>query len=280
MYLSLSPGLIGVSSQWPRAMELAARHGFAGIDSGTAQLAGLTEVQLDEARETMAALRVRPGYFGLEGPVSGPEEAWIAGIEALRIAAPKARQLGYTRAVSVVLPFSETRPYAENLEFHVRRLKLATDILGEQGIRLGLEYVSPLTRRAPYPHHFVRDLNGTLELIAAMGVPNLGLLLDSFHWHCAQEAPEAIAALTNAQIVAVHLNDVPANRPLRDQVVFERELPGATGVVDLKGFMAALRSTGFDGPLTCEPMNKALNDLDDEVALARTHDAMARTLEL
>jgi len=280
MYISLSPGLIGVSGGWPQAIELAARHGFAGIDSGAAQLAGLSDLQLENARATMTSLGVRPGYFGMEGPVSAPDDVWIAGVEKLRAAAPKARQLGYTRAVGVVLPFSETRLYAENLQFHVERLRFITGILGEQGIRLGLEYVSPLSRRAPYPHHFVRNLEGTLELIAAVGVPNLGLLLDTFHWHCAEENALEIAALTNAQIVAVHLSDVLANRPLEEQVVFERELPGATGVVDLKGFVAALRSTGFDGPVTCEPMNKALNNLDDETALARTSEAMARTIEL
>ena len=40
-------------------------------------------------------------------------------------------------------------------------------------------------------------------------------------------------------------NKLPASR--------QRELPGATGVIDLAQFIAALRRLGYDGPVRAEP---------------------------
>lgn len=279
MYLSPAPGLLGIKQTFLDSLELAARAGFSGVDTGAGQLAALSDAQIETATARFQALELRPGYFGFDlAPLTAPDEAWHSAVERCPLAASNARKLGYTRATAVVLPFGETRDFDENFAFHVERLRQITPILRENGVSLGLEYVAPLTRRAAYAHHFVHDLRGMLKLIEAVGAPNLGLLLDSFHWFCAGETTEQIAALSASQIVAVHLNDAIKDRPRDEQVAFERELPGASGEIDLAGFMAAIKATGYDGPLTCEPMNKTLNELDDEVAAARTSEAMAQFL--
>ncbi len=280
MYLSFAPGLLGIGADFAQSLEMAARHGFAGLDSSASQLASLSKAEAEALRSRLAELSLRAGYFGLDPVViSAPDEAWQAGIEGLKRAAPVAQVLGYTRAIAVVLPFSETLPFAENLDFHSARLQQIAPILAASGVSLGLEYVAPLTRRAPYEHHFVHDLRGTLELIEAVGAPNLGLLLDSFHWFCAGETGADIAALKAAQIVAVHLNDAIKNRPRDEQVAFERELPGDSGEIDVAAFLNAIKATGYDGPLTAEPMNKVLNGLPDEEAAARTAKAMKSLLD-
>lgn len=277
MYLSFAPGLLGIKTNFEESLDMAARHGFTGVDSSVSQLASLSPDEIAALRARFAELSLRPGYFGLDPVViSAPDEAWQAGVERLQSAAPTAKALGYTRAIAVVLPFSETRSFEENLAFHLSRLREILPILAGSGVSLGLEYVAPLTRRAPYEHHFVHDLRGTLALIEAVGAPNLGLLLDSFHWFCAGETTGDIAALSAWQIVAVHLNDAIKNRPRDEQIAFERELPGDSGQIDLAGFLNAIKTTGYDGPLTCEPMSKTLNDLPDEEAAARTAEAMKR----
>jgi sugar phosphate isomerase/epimerase len=281
MYLSFAPTPLGIQTSLTGALDLAARHGFEGVDSSSSQLAALSAGEIAALAQQFEALNVRPGYFGLDPVViSAPNEAWHNGVELLKTAAPVAKDLGYTRAIAVVLPFSETRPFAENFEFHLARLGEIEPILAENGVSLGLEYVAPLTRRAPYPHHFIHDLRGALELIAAAKSSNLGLLLDSFHWFCAGESGAQIAALKPSQIVAVHLNDAIKNRPRDEQVAFERELPGESGEIDLKSFIQALKTLGYDGPLTCEPMNKVLNALNDDEATARTFAAMQKVTSL
>ena len=37
----------------------------------------------------------------------------------------------------------------------------------------------------------------------------------------------------------------------------ERALPGATGVVDIAGFLGALNTIGYDGPIVPEPFGNA-----------------------
>ena len=159
---------------------------------------------------------------------------------------------------------------------HVRRINAVTAILDDFGIALALEYVSPLSRRASYTHHFIHDMQGMLALCVALDSPHAGLLLDSFHWHCAGETVGDIEALPAERIVVVHLNDAP-NLPREEQTVGERTLPGATGVIDLAGFLGALRTIGYDGPVTCEPMAKAISALprkDEEGILALVSASM------
>jgi sugar phosphate isomerase/epimerase len=160
----------------------------------------------------------------------------------------------------VLLPFHETWPFGQALDEHVRRFGEMLPILADHGLSLGLEYVSPLSRRAPYAHHFVHDLKGTLQLMEAVDANNLGLLLDSLHWHCAGETKYQLMQLQPEQVVLVHINDA-LDRPLEEQVVGERTLPATTGVIHITAFMDALRHIGYDGPVTCEPMSNAIEAL-------------------
>ena len=116
-----------------------------------------------------------------------------------------------------------------------------------------------------------------LALCDALTSPHAGLLLDSFHWHCAGEDTDAITRLAAARVVVAHINDAP-NLPREAQTVGDRNLPGETGVIDLPGFVGALRSIGYDGPVTCEPMAKAIAALPrkDEDGIVETVSAALR----
>jgi sugar phosphate isomerase/epimerase len=102
-----------------------------------------------------------------------------------------------------------------------------------------------------------------MELVNAVGAANLGILLDSFHWYCASETVADIKALDVDRIVVVHLADAP-DRPMDEQVAFERELPG-NGVADLTGFCRTLAEMGYDGSVTCEPFQTFDGMTCDEV---------------
>ena len=49
-----------------------------------------------------------------------------------------------------------------------------------------------------------------------------------------------------------------------------RALPGETGVIDIAGFLQALRAIGYDGPVVPEPFKKELSDLPSDEARLRT----------
>jgi sugar phosphate isomerase/epimerase len=120
----------------------------------------------------------------------------------------------------------------------------------------------------------------TKELIAEIGTGNVGFVLDSWHWWTAGDTIEDLRTLKNEQIVSVDLNDAPAGIPKEQQIDGRRELPRATGVIDLAGFLKALQEVGYDGPVRPEPFNKSLNDLENEAACAATIQAMKHAFAL
>jgi sugar phosphate isomerase/epimerase len=62
----------------------------------------------------------------------------------------------------------------------------------------------------------------------------------------------------------VHVNDAPLGVPLDEQLDNVRDVPGATGVIDITAFLQALEYCGYDGPVTPEPFCARLKDLTPE----------------
>ena len=113
-----------------------------------------------------------------------------------------------------------------------------------------------------------------MELIAEMGEPNVGVVLDSWHWYTAHETAEDLRQLKNSDIVACDLNDAPPGIPIDQQIDNRRELPAATGVIELKKFLQVLLDIGYDGPIRAEPFNAALNALDNNTACKATVESL------
>ena len=219
----------------------------------------------------MATHGVRAGYGSmLTRTLSASRGEWDHAMEQLPRVAALAQRLGFTRAGVVVLPFDDGLDPAANRKRHLARLREAAPVLADHGVRLGLEYVSPRTRRADAAFTFVHTMAALRELIAEAQQPNVGLMLDTFHWHCAGEGVDDLRALRADEVAVVHVNDAPAGIGLDRLDVRNRDLPGATGVIDLAGFMSALRAIGYDGPVTAEPTHPRWVERSGEEATAET----------
>jgi sugar phosphate isomerase/epimerase len=270
MYSALSPGAIGVAAPTIEDAIAAARQGgFAGVEVNVRELAERV------AREGAGALRalfdgsgVRPAAFGLPVDWHGSEEAWRRDLRALPDLARAAASVGCTRTNMWIMPASDDLTYAENRRFHLERLGPVASALGEHGVRFGLEFIGPKTLRDGKRHEFVYTLEGMLDLAAEIG-PNVGLLLDCWHWYTSHGTLEALRALTPEQIVYVHVNDAPAGVPIDDQVDNVRALPGETGVIPIADFLAALDRIGYDGPVVPEPFKASLRDLPSDAERLR-----------
>lgn len=280
MYPSLMPDLIGIDVLPDRAIEIAGQHGFMGIDLRlTHHLEWIEKFGPTRLADRMNAHGVRPGYASLlTRTLSAPAGEWEPMITNLPRLAKLAQQLGYTRAGVVVLPFHDHFDFNTNRDHHQKRLEEVAPLLDDHGIRLGLEYVSPESRRAVAEFAFVHDLQGMRQLIVDAGQPNVGIMLDSFHWHCAGETAADITALDARDIVVVHVNDAPKDVRVDQLDVRCRELPGATGIIDLDGFIAALAEVGYDGPVTSEPTHDRWTQTRASQAAAMTGRAVRSML--
>lgn len=279
MYKSLLPDLLKVSCSPLESITYAQKLGFEGVEfrfrHDTPQITADTFKQVKQA---MNDAGIKAGNCSLlTGKSTDSDADWQACIQSLDQRCAIAAELGFTRSMLVLMPFHETLDFQQCWDMHVSRLQQAGDVLAQYGIRLGLEYISPLTRRKDFPMHFVHDLAGTLNLLKDVDRKNIGIMLDSFHWHCARETVADITALSNEQVVAVHVNDAIADRAIDEQSAFERDMPGETGVIDLDGFHNALRQINYDGPVTAEPLHPTKwNDRDPIELLGKLSACMDR----
>ena len=280
MTMALSPGAIGVRATQIEAIELAAKYGFESVDAFSAYLASLDEAQLADLLGLMKTKGVTFGAAGLPVDFRKDETAFAGGMKELPRIAAGLRRAGVTRMTTWIMPCHDTLTYAKNFRQHATRLREVGRVLGDHGIRLGLEYVGPKTLWTSKRYPFLHTLGEALDLIQETGAANIGVLLDSYHWWTAGDTEADILALRAEQVVSLDLNDGAAGVPREEQIDGKRELPCATGAIDLAIFLNAVHKIGFDGPARAEPFNKALNDLENDAACAATAEAMKKAFAL
>ncbi len=276
MQKALSPGAIGVKAPTLEAAAEAARTGgFTAVEISPSEV---VTRGVEASREALGGVEV--AGFGIPFDWRNDREAWQHGLSPLPEQAAAMAELGCRRCTTYIMPMSDALDYADNQAFHVGRLAPIAKILADHGIALGLEYVGPKTLWSKGKYPFAHTMREMLDLCAEVG-PNVGLLLDCWHWYTSHETTDDIRALRPEQVVYVHVNDGPVGVDVDDQLDHVRDLVAATGVIDLKGFLDALRAIGYDGPVVCEPFKKELADLPDDAArLKAVGEAMDKGLGL
>ena len=277
MFKNLNLGAIGVKATLSESIDYARRFGFVGIDFSITEAVTLAEtIGMDGVRNLFEDAGVFPGSWGFPVNYRQDEATWREGLMLLPKQAEFALELGCARTATWILPASDERNFQDNFNFHVNRLRPAAQILADYGCRFGLEFIGPKTLRTPRKYNFVYTMDGMLALCAAIGTGNVGLLLDVWHLYTAHGTLDGARRLTRDDVVTVHVNDAPAGIAIDDQIDNVRALPGETGVIDIKGFLEALRAIGYDGPVTAEPFSQRLSKLTPDAAIQETADAMSK----
>ena len=264
--IDLVCGNIGVSANQREAIELAARHGFESVGADGAFLASLSDDQVSELKSFMKAKGIVFGAAGLPVEFRRDDDQFRKGLEDLPKFAAGLHRAGVDRVATWLMPCHDTLPYLQNYRQHVTRLREVARTLKEYDVRLGLEYVGPKTSWASRRYTFIHTLAEMKELIAKINTDKVGFVLDSWHWWHAGDTVADLLALKGSDVIAVDLNDAPATVPKDQQSDGRRELPCATGVIDVGAFLKALNEIGYDGPVRAEPFNKAVNGLPKDEA--------------
>ncbi|HWX21275.1 MAG TPA: sugar phosphate isomerase/epimerase family protein [Candidatus Binatia bacterium] len=254
-------GNIGVSANQREAIELAARHGFESVGADGAFLASLSDEQVTELKSFMKTKGIVFGAAGLPVEFRRDEARFGEDLKGLPKFAAGLQRAGVDRVSTWLMPCHDTLPYLENFRQHVTRLREVAKTLKEHGVRLGLEYVGPKTSWASRRYSFIHTLAEMKELIGEINTGTLGFVLDSWHWWHAGDTAADLLALKESEVIAVDLNDAPAGVPKDQQPDGRRELPCATGVIDIGAFLNALNEISYDGPVRAEPFNQAVNKM-------------------
>jgi sugar phosphate isomerase/epimerase len=260
MYVSLN-GSLTRQMAWPDFARLASKLGYGGVDVNfnAAKAEGA-----DATRALLHDLNLTPAVCNLPVPyASSDEAAFQDALKQLDENAKFASAIGLTRMMAVLSPGSQM-PRDERRKFLKDRITPVSEILGRSQIRLGLEFLGPLYMRQnpKSPNPFIWTLPETVAFARECG-PNIGATLDAWHWHHSGGTVADILAAGKANIVHVHISDAKPQPPeeVRDN---HRHMPGE-GIIDLVGFLQALKKIGYEDGVSPEPLGRVPADMPAEV---------------
>lgn len=278
--MDLRGGSIGVHANQIEAIELAAKHGFESVTPDPGYAASLDKSSRQKLVDTLKQHKLVWGSAGMPVEFRKDEQTFKDGLKAFPAQAKAMQDCGVTRFGTWLRPYHDELTYTQNFKQHARRLRECAKVVADHGQRFGVEYVGPKTLWASKRHSFIHSMAETKDLLAEINQSSMGFVLDSWHWYTAHESVDDLRTLTNKDIVACDLNDAPTGIEIDQQIDNQRELPSATGVIDLKAFLGVLVKLGYDGPVRSEPFNIELNAMDNDAACAATATAMKKALAL
>jgi len=265
MLRGLSKAGLGSIGSDENFIKLAAQYGFHTVDLDALSL--IEQYGQDQAITLLQQHSIKVGSIGLPVEWRGTEEQFRSGLTRLAASAEAARALGCSACCTYVLPSTDSNA-AHFMALATRRLRLCAEVLGAYGIRLGLEFVGPHHLRTRWANPFIWTIEETLDWIDTIGLSNVGLLFDSYHWYTTSNKIEDILSLQTSQIIHVHINDAP-NLPI-EQVLDNGRLYPGEGVINLSGFLQSLDRIGYQGSVTQEILTAEPPKDSPEVLLERS----------
>jgi sugar phosphate isomerase/epimerase len=256
MYVSLNASLTRQLA-WPEFVRLGAKLGYGGVD---VNLVAARAEGVDRTRALVGDLGIVPAVAGLPVRFSGEEAAFSQDLPNLGEAAAFLSAIGCPR-VQTVLPPSSATPKAELRPILKQRVTAIAEILVRSQVQLGLEFLAPLHFRTRQPHEFIWRMDEAVAFATECG-PNVGVVLDAWHWHHAGATGADILAAGRSRIVTVHVSDAKRQPPeeVRDN---QRLMPGE-GVIDLVTFFQSLQRIGYAGAISPEPIGRVPAEMSAE----------------
>jgi sugar phosphate isomerase/epimerase len=259
MFLALNSVLVSNRVPWPDFARLAAKVGFPGTD---VMLKPAMQAGADATNALLAQLNVLPAVLDFPVEFRKDDSTFQAGLAELPRQAEFAAAIHCPRMITWIMSSSDT-PKEELRKIYLHRFSESARVLARHNVRLGLEFLGPLHLRKQFRYEFIWRMNEMLAFTKECG-PNVGLLLDAWHWHHAGATTQDIINAGRERIVHVHFDDAPNLPPdqIRDN---ERLLPGE-GVINLTGFLRALQEIGYNDALSVEIFGRGLNKMPPEQA--------------
>ena len=200
------------------------------------------EVFVQEARRILDKVGVKPrtvhANFGGSLDISSPDSAIrSAGIHSIGLAL----DLAVRMSASMIIVHPSSEPIGDDIrdariENAKRSIETITDMVGQAGCRVAIELL-PRTCLG-------RSAEELLTLIESVNPETAGICLDTNHlMEDFASLPEVVHTL-GPRLFALHCSDYDG--------IDEKHWPPLRGVIDWSAFLAALRTTGFSGPLHFE----------------------------
>ncbi len=270
MFKNLNTEALGISGRESEVIELVLSNNFRGIDLDIVSFAAeVAKSGLAKAKRLLESARLKIGSFRLPTAWEGTPDEYQKELASIPQWAELAQQLGATRAVTRIEPASDLRPYHENFEAHRRRFTELGEKLQKYDMRLGVEILAPTKLRAGHAFQFIQTYDAAMLLLKSVSAPNVGLALDTWHWHLGGGTLDYLKAFGPEKIVCVSLADAEPGQTADTANETTRKLPGETGVVNNLGVIKLLAEAKYDGPVTpCPHPQRFSGTSRDKIAKA------------
>jgi sugar phosphate isomerase/epimerase len=251
MFRNLCPEELGISGRDSEVIELVLSSGFKGLDVDLPALTEQVKSQgFAKATRLMTSARLKFGSFRLPVRFEGTETEYKTDLALLPEQLDVASQLGCTRAVTILEPGSETRPFHENFELYRRKLHEVGDLLSAKSMKLGVGFQAPAACRDQSALQFVQRVDQFMLLLSSVTAPNVGIAFDSWHWQLGGGSLDQLRSLGVAKIVTVTLADCEPGLSAETATLADRRLPSEAGTIDNVGVLKFLAEARYDGPVT------------------------------
>jgi sugar phosphate isomerase/epimerase len=128
-----------------------------------------------------------------------------------------------------------------------RNLKVAAGIAADYNVKLALEFIQGCK--------LIGTLSTAKDLVRAVHHPNLGILLDLFHFWMDRSHVEDIDDLKPGELLLVHLNETRSGPPECIGGDGDRVFPGQ-GRGNVAEMVRRIKATGYDGFWSLELFDK------------------------
>jgi 2-keto-myo-inositol isomerase len=248
---------------------IAAESGFDALEVWAGKLdAYLASHSLDDLAAAFRRAGVRPWCINSIEDITFRDAAGRTAVLA-----QLARLVDVARAVGapsiVVVPGRRPDGYNahESVEDAVEVLREMSDVAGD--VALAFEFLGK-------PGCAIPTLDLAIEVITQVDRANVGMVLDTFHFHAGGSRLDDIARMPVEKLLVVHLNGCE-HRPRHELTDAHRLYPGE-GAVPIDAILGALRARGFDGVASVEIFRPEYWQQDPRDVARRARDAAAAAL--
>jgi len=250
---------LGLTCNKLRRIEDAAKNGFDYVEVSLKWLQTLSPEELDEFESELKKNGITVDAFNcfygpeveLMGDEMDPVQIEKVTRENVALAArfnPKVVVIGSGGARNIPEGF----PKEKAMDIFAKAVDLAADICAEKGIRVVIE---PLRHKET---NFINTILEGKEMGELVGNPNIGCLIDFFHFSQNGEDPDTVDQL-KGKLTHVHLA-----RPSDDRLV-----PRPEDEPIVRTWMEKLAKIGYDERITLECSWKNANSFEEEMEYAR-----------
>ena len=203
----------------------------------------LKEHTLEELADWFKNHRLKPWAYNTLIFFNQRDEAGVKEIdEETEFIMEVSKAIGMKMLITVPSFDVKDKSVSEIKEEAVERLRYLSDKVGED-IKISLEFCGA-------PNCSINQFGTAYDVVKAVDRSNVGITVDTFHFHEMCSKLEDLKAADGNKIFAYHLNDCE-DLPLGSCGDDKRLWPGE-GVVDHEGIASALKDIGFDGVCTIE----------------------------